>query len=553
MMRPGVRSGFGYGLLCVVLAMPEALAAPRERPPERARDLAYGAALYEYYQGNAFTALTELAVAEQRGGVRGHGDHPALLRGGMLLAHGMTREARKVFDNLLKDNLSPATRNLAWFYLAKIFYLERDFASATPALVAIDQPRLAAEHADLHEEVLYMRAQIALAERDEEAYLTAFHALPPGSVWRPYLQYNHAVLPATAGVLGETLARLRSVVIDEAAPFGAAERLALQDRLHLSEASFLLDAGDNRGAMARFQKVRLAGPLSDQALFGYALATANEEEFGLSLQALLTLSERPLFNPWVQQVPYALGFLYERLDDQDRALQAYSEATGRYRQLRDDLEGMIEGLDEEAIVRALEPAGTAGGAVVLGDRSLQVDSYGRLRIRPADYNLAQRIASEAFQIGLRDLHELYLLRARFAEWEQRLIAVEKKLDNRSDPLRQPPGDDVLPVEARQRETDGRIKATRARLDALAATLQERITAAQQNLIALVAQDLQRQRTEVVGYLVAAQEARARLIDARYRSQQDLKAAPAQQPSPTEAEPGAVEPAPSGPPGEEGDQ
>ncbi len=579
MMRARVRSSVGCGLLCLLLVAPVGMAAPRERPPERARDLAYGAALYEYYQGDAFAALTELAVAEQRGGIRGHGDHPALLRGGMLLAYGMTRQAKAIFDALLKDNLRPATRNLAWFYLAKIFYLERDFASASAALVAIDAPLLAVENPELHEEVLYMRSQIALAERNEEAYLTAFEALPPGSVWRPYLQYNHAVLPASAGVLGETLARLRAVVIDEAAPFGTAERLALQDRLHLSEASFLLDAGDNRAAMASFQNVRLAGPLSDQALFGYALATANEKEFGLSLQALVTLSERPLFNPWVQQVPYALGYLYERLDDQDRALQAYSEAAGRYRQLRDDLERILEGLGEDAILRTIAQARDEGGAVVLGDPSMPIDSYGRLRIRPADYNLAQRIASEAFQIGLRDLHELYLLRDRFRDWDQRLTTAEKALETRRGQASQTSEGAAGPQE-RLNGFGTRIEATRARLDALAADLQAQIAVAQQDLVALVAQDLQRQRTEVVGYLVASQEARARLIDTQYRAQQQARETPAQQPSqaateaaesesealqpsqtatkPVESEPGAPQPGEAEPPAsqprsEEGDR
>ena len=72
-----------------------------EAQPERAKDLRYGWALYEYHQGNAFEALTQLAVARERGGIKGHGDHPALVEGGLMLSWGMTREASRLFTQLL--------------------------------------------------------------------------------------------------------------------------------------------------------------------------------------------------------------------------------------------------------------------------------------------------------------------------------------------------------------------------------------------------------------------------------------------------------------------
>ncbi|MBO6874737.1 MAG: hypothetical protein JJ874_13860, partial [Marinobacter sp.] len=86
--------------------------------PERAKDLRYGWVLYEYHQGNAFEALTQLAVAREQGGIEGHGDHPALVEGGLMLSWGMTREASRLFTQLLGDEgsgstLSPDVRNQA--------------------------------------------------------------------------------------------------------------------------------------------------------------------------------------------------------------------------------------------------------------------------------------------------------------------------------------------------------------------------------------------------------------------------------------------------------
>ncbi|MBK8972198.1 MAG: hypothetical protein IPM37_12905 [Hahellaceae bacterium] len=620
------------GVLLGSLAHPAA-AVSKDKPPERANDPAYGAALFQYYQGDSFQALTELSVAEARGGIKGHGDHPALLRGGMMLAYGMTRSAKGVFQDLLKQDADPETHNLAWFYLAKVFYLERDFSSATDSLSRVVLESLSADRPELYDEALYLKGQIALALNDEPKFQEILAQLPENSVWRPYLQYNHAIQPASAGVLKETIARLQAIELSEDSPLPENERLALQDRMNLTLASFYLDDNENGAAMATFQKVRLEGPLSDQALFGYALACANQNEFGLSLQALLTLSERPLFNPWVQQVPYALGYLYEKLDSREQALNAYTQASNAYVTLKNDLDGMIEHMDEAAILSALQLDVEKSAAVVMGADGVPVDSYGRIKIKPANFNLAQRIASEAFQMGLRDLHELYRIRSFFKDWNTRLNAAEmilatrenqfqasqkeahqqlvaqpqdvlsdqvarvrqqidsavaqentdffmsetqldaqafiqsvrRKVDALADPSLRQEFDVKLkrieayftwwvadtygvnrwqaqkPLQALSRELDayvsrrervegwvsdakdnqtfaGRIQSLRSQVEGLSAGLEEQIGVAQRRLIDLVRQDLTRQRKEVMGYLVATKEARARLLDEKYRSQ-----------------------------------
>lgn len=615
-------------------------AVGKEKAPERANDPAYGAALFQYYQGDAFEALTELSVAEARGGIRGHGDHPALLRGGMMLAYGMTRSAKAVFQDLLKQDTDPVTHNVAWFYLAKVFYLERDFNSATDSLNRVDMATIQKDRPELYEEGLYLKAQIALAANDETHFQDILAQLPEASVWRPYLEYNHAIQPAMAGVLKETIARLQAIEISTETALPERERLALQDRLNLTLASFYLDDTENGAAMATFQKVRLDGPLSDQALFGYALACANQNEFGLALQALLTLSKRPLFNPWVQQVPYALGYLYEKLDSREQALDAYTRASSDYVKLKNDLDGMIAGMDEAAILQALQLDDKTSTPLVIGAEELPVDSYGRIKVKPANFNLAQRIASESFQIGLRDLHELYRIRSFFRDWNARLDAAEmilatreaqfsksreeaqrqllaqpqsalleqaelsrsqietavsqenveffmnesqkdalayiqsvrRKVDALGDAsLRQTFDTKLKRIEAyftwwvadtygvnrwqvqkplqelsrelesyvaRRQRVEGlvadahdnvklaeRIRVMRTQVADLSGELDAQIGVAQTLLIDLVKQDLTRQRKEVMGYLVASKEARARLLDEKYRAQSVGKAKP----------------------------
>lgn len=73
---------FTGALLWLTMVSP---AQAEDVQPERAKDLRYGWVLYEYHQGNAFEALTQLAVAREQGGIEGHGDHPALVEGGLML------------------------------------------------------------------------------------------------------------------------------------------------------------------------------------------------------------------------------------------------------------------------------------------------------------------------------------------------------------------------------------------------------------------------------------------------------------------------------------
>ena len=141
-MTTGAPAGLTLaGTLAALLHGPVAVG---DELPQRASDPAYGVALYEYYQGNAFEALTRLNVASAEGGIDGHGDHPALVEGGLMLSYGMTHEAGALFRELLDENaaVAPGTRNQAWFYLGKVFYLEQDSTAARDALERLDDELL---------------------------------------------------------------------------------------------------------------------------------------------------------------------------------------------------------------------------------------------------------------------------------------------------------------------------------------------------------------------------------------------------------------------------
>ena len=455
------------GTLAALLHGPVAVG---DELPQRASDPAYGVALYEYYQGNAFEALTRLNVASAEGGIDGHGDHPALVEGGLMLSYGMTHEAGALFRELLDENaaVAPGTRNQAWFYLGKVFYLEQDSIAARDALERVDDELLQDESDELYHEWLYLRGQLALsgtAGTSGETVDELIDSLPESSPWRAYLHYNQAVGMLSEGQTEEAMDALASLdsllgELPEFEPPLANEMSALRERVKLSIGRLHLSRGDFAGAMASLEQIALDGVFSDQALFDYAVAASREGKAGLALQALNTLQQRPLFTPWLQQVPYARGFLFEQMDRQQQALQAYREAASHYQSLSTRLSDEREQLTEARLIEALRfvregdspgQPGSMDAEMVRpepGETTVLTDAYGRVKVRPGDYSLAGLLATESFQLSLRDLHELYRLRDSLGQWQTQLESFDIMLETR----------------AQQREQ--RIRETRDALDAL---------------------------------------------------------------------------------------
>lgn len=453
------------GSLLLPLASP--LAAD-DLAPQRVGDLDYGTVLYEYYQGNAFEALSRLNVAKVRGGIQGHGDHPALVEGGLMLAYGMTREARALFERLLDDSagqeaVGPKTRSQAWFYLGKVFYLEQDHDAARSAMARVEPEVLKQEDSQLYHEWLYLGGQLALQSGNDDI-ARPLADLPADSPWRAYLIYNRAVhwlgqgrIEAAADALTGLAGDLEKLAV--AADDAEADELgALRERVQLSLGKLHLQQGAFAEAMASLKSIPIDGVLSDQAMFDYAIAASQQGDLGLALRALNILRERPLFTPWLQQVPYARGFLYEQMGEPARALHAYRDAADHYQALESQLAREQQQLTEARVVAALslgrqayggeyttdsagngQVPGTASvttGAtdimtVSLGDSTVANDTYGRIDVSPGDYSLSELLATEPFQLALRDLHELYRLQRSLATWERQLPSFEVMLDTRA--------------------------------------------------------------------------------------------------------------------------
>ena len=422
---------FTGALLWLTMVAPAQADEPR---PERAKDLRYGWALYEYHQGNVFEALTQLAVAREQGGIEGHGDHPALVEGGLMLSWGMTREASKLFTELLGSDgagstLSPEVRNQAWFYLGKVFFLEGNRELAGENLERVDAEALAEANHDLFREWVYLRARVAMMSSriEDVSKLTSLkEQLEDTDIWSLYLQYNSAVAALDAGDVATAEAELQTLIAiiqqsaDSAKP--EAEREGLLDRARLSLARLYLRDGRFDAALEILGDMPLNGVFADQALFDYAIAAAGQGRPDRALDALDTLSSRDLFLPWRQQVPFARAYVLEQMNKPQRALPAFRQAADLYQARIEELDIIRNRLTEESLMAQLDFTRDSDGILT--------DSYGRLRVQPADFGIAEVLASETFQQALAELNELYQMQSFIAERQSRFESFRIMLETR---------------------------------------------------------------------------------------------------------------------------
>jgi hypothetical protein len=378
--------------------------------------------------------LTQLAVAREQGGIDGHGDYPALLEGGLMLSWGMTREASRLFTQLLGGDgtgstLSPDVRNQAWFYLGKVFYLQGDYGPASENLERVDGDLLAETNHELFREWIYLRARLAMmSSRFEEVpELAPLQAqLEDTDIWSLYLRYNSAVSILATGDTVTVEAKLQELIaiIDSSARSTRPdrEREGLLGRARLSLARLYLR--DNRfdAALEALGAMPLNGVFADQALFDYAVAAVGQGRPERALNALDALSNRDLFLPWRQQVPYARAYVLEQMNKPRKALPAFKQAAEHYKARIEELNGIRDRLSEENLMAQLDFSRDGDGVLT--------DSYGRLRVVPVDFGMAEVLAAETFQRALAELNELYRIQSFIAERQARFESFRNMLKTR---------------------------------------------------------------------------------------------------------------------------
>ncbi len=378
------------------------LAPLAQSAPKPVQDLAYGQALFHFYQDDYLTALTLLLAAQDTGKLRHHALDGELLIGGMQLSYGLHVEAEAIFRRLLDASLPAPVRNRAWYYLGRIAYEKGQPELAERALARVDaesEPELAGERQLL----------LALARLQRDDPTGAAAALEP---WRGeprtagYARYNLGLAQLRQGLEDKGIATLEALGRDPAA---SEEQWALRDKTNLALGYHLIQRQDYRRARAAFERVRQDSPFASRALLGLGWLETAAGRHAAALAPLTLLQSRPLDDPAVQEALLALPHVHARLGDKAGAAALYRDAIAGFERELQRLR------DAEDAVRA--------GALPDADGRLPADLPGR------PY-LVEVTAGHDFQQGLKTYRELLGLRANLLRWQASITSFDDMLLSR---------------------------------------------------------------------------------------------------------------------------
>ncbi len=405
-----------------MVALAPALAAKKEvdkLSPTVVRDLHFGDALFYYFQGKDFDAITRLQAYRDWGRMAHHDAEVDLLLGGLFLSLGLHNEAGERFETLLTQSVPEGVRNRAWFYLGKIWYARGYLDRAERAIKEV-QGRLTA---DLEAERLHLLSNILMRQqRFDEAIelLNSWRGRQDQSDWLAYAQYNLGVALVRKGLVTEADPFLTSVGTLES---GRRELRSLKDRANLALGYAYLQNNQPQLAKPVLQRVRLDGPFSNKALLGVGWADAASGQFQEALTPWLELRDRNLLDSAVQEAYLAIPYAFAKLNANAQAAENYELAIRSFDDETGNIDASLAEIDNGTML----------------DRLLQRDgneNYGwfwQLREvpdAPESRYLYHLLAGHDFQEGLKNYRDLAFMGHTLSSWQESIVAFDDMLDTR---------------------------------------------------------------------------------------------------------------------------
>lgn len=393
------------------------IAGTKTKPGIEIQDLHYGEVLFHFYQDDEFTALTHLLAAREVGRVEHHSADAELLLGGLYLSYGQHTKAGEIFDRLLTDNVDPAVRDRAWFYLGKVRYQRGWYSQAIDAFANVGGKLPAILNAE--RQMLLAQSYMGQGQFAEAAEALQSEDAPED--WLAYVRYNLGVALVRLGRLEDGAALLDRV---GSLSSGDAELQALRDKANLAMGYAYLQNEDAPQAKLVLERVRLHGPFSNKALLGVGWANVMREDYRGALDPWLELQDRDLLDSAVQESLLAVPYAFSRLGADGSAADSYLAAMQQF-------DAEMAGLDA-AIQRArsgeLIPALLQQDASELGRWHWQLE---QLPTTDDSRYLYHLIANHEFQDGLRTYRDLVALDEHLTHWQEKLGAYNDMIDTRA--------------------------------------------------------------------------------------------------------------------------
>ncbi len=383
-------------------------------------DLAYGQALFEYFQDHQLSSITHLQVAEQRARDRKQHSESDLLLADLFYKYGLYEESNRLFSKLLSSDTAPALRNRVWFNLARLHHDQGYYHRARELLDKIDD-RLPAQ---FQAEKKYLLTNLLLNAQQIDAAANVSQQIDKESIWYAYALYNLGIslLEGTNLEEGKSLLEQFNEI-----PVDSEELLALHDQANLSLGLAMLRHSQPEVALASFERVRLQGPFSHKALLGAGWALHRLDQHDRALVPWLKLVRKGTIDAATQEALLAIPTALEENHKPKLAVKFYELAATQFDLQLKTLDEVVVALHRGELIDMLDI-----NALTLISTSFRKSS---LQSNTAPY-LYVLMASNNFQHALKRYHELIEIRTTLDYWHTNLPTLSLMLEERRQHFQQ---------------------------------------------------------------------------------------------------------------------
>ncbi len=404
----------------VLLTGPASAADNAKRSPTK--DLYFGEAMYDAYQGDYFDAIARLDTElgqyhgldePQLDSLYYHINEAEFFVGDFELSYRMHLRGGRAFKAVLEGNVKPAVRNDAAFRLARIYFQKDQPADALTALNRIQGPVPEKIRDDLN----FLRANTYLAVGRFPAAIKVLKDMQGAKGYEGFVSYNLGMALIRNGQQVEGLRALAKAGQINSSDHGA---LAIKDKANLVLGSRLLEDKHPEQAKLYLERVRLKGPFSNRALLASGWADAEQNHYERALVPWSLLAKRNVTDKAVQEAMLAVPYAYGKLNIYGKAAVGYGQALDAFGKELTKLAASTASIKEGKFLQALTR------------EELKQDKDWVVKLRslpetPETYYLLDLMASHDFQESLRNYLDLEDLRKHFSAWTDSIDAYEEMI------------------------------------------------------------------------------------------------------------------------------
>jgi len=407
---------FNKTVAAVLLASLAINSFAAEREPHQVKDLRYGEALYNFYQEQYFTSITNLMVAKHRRPITAQDLDPELLLGGLYLYYGLHQNANDIFTGLIENNTSEITQDRAWFNIGKMQYRGELYSEAKQTLLKVKDSLSKEREAERQN----MLANTFLKQNDFIAAYDAIKKLDAHQEWQVYAKYNMGVSLIKTGKNVEGTKFLNEL---SALKTENDELKALRDKTNIALGYAYIRQKLPQFSTKYLQNVRLKGPLSAKALLGIGWAYQQQNKLEQALVSWMELRDWPVIDTAVQESLLAIPYTLEQMGKNQLALQHYSYAIENYKNELTSLKSVMNAVKAGELLFALRPA-------MVTESTLEPEYKNKLPDSISVPYLQHLVNSVDFQKVHKNYLDLIYLRKNLLKWKNQFVAYYLMLKER---------------------------------------------------------------------------------------------------------------------------